>query len=172
MAKAPEFEYIYIQPINKKWRPGVRMLKRDLGDRFDDYYSDFLEWMANVYKEEIVKAIDNQRYKRNWPDLSLEYYRYKERNNLSLKMWEATGFLKDNIEVMRKRKYVKVGFPFFVLYKNRDVSPELIARVLEYGQQRYHEEGKGIPPRPLWRPLYRYMGKHVRRFWESYAREV
>lgn len=160
------FNYILIQPINKKWRPAKRIIQNELGSslseyQYEDTFDDFWEWMAKEYKKAIVKAIDNQRYDYNWPPLSIGYYRYKKRKELSLKIWEATGYLKDHIEVRKKRGYLMVGFRYFSIYPDSNVSPILVSRVLEYGNDK-------CPARPLWRPLYRYMGKHVRRYWEDF----
>lgn len=153
---------IYIQTINKEWRPGLRMFP----DKYKDYYGEFLFFIAERTQELIVQAIDDQRYKgtKGWPPLSLAYYRHKQRNNLSLKMWEATGFLKNHIEVFTKSKRVNVGFRFFVMYPKSHVSPLMVSKVLEFGNDK-------VPPRPLFKPAVRYISRHIRRYYMEFLKE-
>lgn len=155
-------KYIYIQPLNKEWRPGLKMFP----DIYKEYYGEFLFFIAEKTRELIVQAINEQRYKAtwDWSPLSLAYYRYKERNNLSLKMWEASGFLKNHIEVFTKSKRVELGFRFFILFPHTQVSPLMVSKVLEWGNDT-------VPPRPLFKPAVAYIRKHVRRYYEEFIKE-
>lgn len=177
MTTKPEFEYIYIQPIKQKWKPGARLIPDKLKE---EYYHEFLRYVAEEFRDSLVQAINRQRFKNNdltrfkkksntykgWPPLSLAYYRWKEKHKLSLKMWEATGFLKNSIEVIPRKAWggpdhIIVGFREFTIYPDKNVTPLMISRVLEFGNDK-------IPPRPLFTPLYFYMRKHSRKYWENF----
>ena len=174
-----EYRYIYIQTIKKKWKPGLRMIPDDLKD---EYYSDWLYFMAEEFRDEIVRAINLQRFKNNnlsqyksgntsskgWPPLNLAYYKWKKKKKYSLKMWEATGFLKNKLTLLSRDTrgddaHIMVGFKFYTLYPQRDVSPLLVSRVLEFGSD-------VVPPRPLFRPMYIYMRKNVRGYWKKFKK--
>lgn len=165
-----EIEYIYIQPTKQRWSPGKRLIKSELEEGWEEVHEEFMGWMAFRYKEEIIKAIDKQRYDYKWEPLTIPYYRYKKKHGLSLKIWEATGFLKEHIVVKGKVDHVEVGFRFWQTYPDSNVHPVLVARCLEFGVTS-GSQGYRIPPRPLWRPLQRYMRKHVRKFWEEFQEE-
>lgn len=168
MASTENFEYILIEPLNIRWHPGKRMLQKEMGDDYERYYPDFLWWLAHKYRDTVQESIDEQRWKktRDWPPLSIGYYKYKEKHDLSLKMWEATGYLKEHIKIINKNSYLVVGFGNDT-YPDSAVKLLLVAKVLEYGSDKVN-----VPPRPLFKPVYRYIGRHVRRYWEKYVEEV
>lgn len=167
-----KINFIYIQPTKTKWKPGINLIRGEFDKvKNREYYQqEFMKWMAFKYKEEIIKVIDRQRYDYKWEPLTIPYYKWKRKNSLSLKIWEATGFLKNHIVVKGKIDHVEVGFRFWDTYPNSRVHPVLVSRCLEFGVPSEKKKYR-IPPRPLWRPLYRYMRKHVRDFWEKFLTE-
>lgn len=156
----PDYKYIYVQPLNKVWRPGIKIIP----SKYSDRYSDFLEFMAETARDEIVKIIDTQRYKYRWPPLSFGYYQYKKKNNLSLNIWEASSFLKDNLDVIHKVDYLILGFEWYAVYPKTLVPAINIAKKMEFGCNK-------TPPRPLFRLAIEYLNKHVRRYWEKFKKE-
>jgi hypothetical protein len=152
--------YVYISVSDLEWRPGSRMIP----DEYSHHVGRFAHYMADKMKELLVDAIDKRRYDYRWDDLSVSYLRYKKKHNLSLKKWEATGLLKDSIDAYRSNNKWVVGINPYLSYKDSGVKVLKVARWLEYGTDR-------IPPRPLFRPIARYMRKHVRRYWNDYKDE-
>jgi len=151
--------YIYIQTTETEYRPGIRILEEE---GYPQLLNEFALYVSNILKDELVRAVDNQRYAHDWEPLSVPYYEYKERNNLSLKIWEATSLLKDSIEVLRKRDYFEVGVSKTQVYPGTLVRVYRVARYMEYGTQ-------DMPARPLFRPLVRYIRKNIRRYWNKFA---
>lgn len=150
--------HIYIQTIDKEWRPGSIMLPLDRRK----HLGRFAHFMADVMAEELSKAIDNQRYAKNWAPLSISYYNHKKVNNLSLNIWEATGLLKDSISVWRSNHRWVVGIPRHKRYPGTFVRVHTVAKYLEYGTSR-------MPARPLFRPLSIYLSKNVERYWTKFV---
>lgn len=152
--------FVYLQVTDKEWRPGKIMIPSDFPE-LEEFMGDFAEYMAEVYKEDLQRAIDDQRYEYKWEDLTIPYYEYKEKNNLSLNKWEATGFLKSNIDYWWTRDAWVVGIDKYSFYQGTFVSAYDVARFMEYGTEK-------MPARPLFRPLARYLSKHVRRYWHKF----
>lgn len=151
---------IYIEVLHRYWNPGKRML-REFGDK---EINQFHSWLAEEYKNLIVKAINDQRYKDKWPALSRRYLEYKRRNGYSTGMWEMTGELKDALIVKKVKGTYHIRFP-----KKKHEGTNLyyveLAQVLEFGNLR-------IPPRPLFRKAYLYMSSNISYYYEKYQREV
>lgn len=147
---------MYIKIINQKWTPGETFIKdkRVLKD-FDDY-------MAREYIKTVVRYVKVQKYKQKWAPLSFSYLKEKRRKGLSLNTWEATGELMTGLIYQSKGHIVT-----FDGRKRHKVSkkPYLdIARQNEYGNLR-------VPPRPLFRPVYYYMRKHVYQYYLKYLND-
>lgn len=156
--------FVYIQTTEKEWRPGSVLIPKDYPEHAD-YIPDFAEYMAELYQKELVRAIDEQRYVYKWGALSVPYYEYKEKKNLSVKFWERTGLLKNSITYWQEGDKWVVGIDKNKRYPDTPVKVYKVARYLEYGTSR------GIPPRKLFRPLARYLSKNVRRFWYKFLDE-
>lgn len=157
---------LYIQTIDTKWKPASRLAKTTSSGDVDleSYLDSFAKYMANIVKEEIVKAINSQRYASKWAPLSIPYVKGKKKKNLSPKVWEATSLLKDSIKAYRYRNSWVVGIPKDRRYPGTRVRVYQVAKFMEYGTTR-------MPPRPLFRPIYRYLQKNIRRYWEKFLRE-
>lgn len=152
---------IVIQTLDKEWRPGIYISE---GENLERLLPKFARFMAFVMKRELKRAIDSQRYTRNWPPLSVSYYEYKKKKKLSLKTWEATGLLVDSIDYWRSGNKWVVGIPRKVRYPGTSLQVYRVAKWMEYGTQR-------MPARPLFRPLHIYLRKNVRPFWEAFLEE-
>lgn len=152
---------ILIQTIGKEWNPGIVISEREGLEKVLPKFSHF---MAFVMKRELKRAIKNQRYIRNWPPLSVSYYEYKQRKNLSLNIWEATGFLADSISYWRSGDRWVVGIPRRVNYPGSALRVYKVAQWMEYGTDK-------MPARPLFRPLQIYLRKNIRPFWEAFLKE-
>jgi len=153
--------YIYIQTINKSWRPGEIMIQEE--DRHLAPY--FARYMARVLVDELQQAIDDQRYARHWPPLSIPYYEYKKKKGLSLKMWEATGLLRDSIT------YFKFGNAWVVGVDPAKTYPD--TPVLVYRVMKYLEHGTvKMPPRPLVTPVAANVRKSISRHWNAFTNRL
>ena len=152
---------IVIQTLDKQWRPGI-YIADDVG--MEKMLPRFAHFMAFVMKRELKRAIKNQRYIRNWPPLSADYYEYKKRKRLSLNMWEATGLMIDSISYWRSDNKWVIGIPRKVVYPGTSVRVYKVAIWMEYGTTR-------MPARPLFRPLHLYLRKNIRPFWEAFLEE-
>jgi len=159
----PNPMYVYIQTTERDWKPGSVMIPKDYPSLLG-YMDDFAGYIAEEMKNMLVEAIDTQRYKRNWPSLSIPYYEYKQRNNLSLNIWEATGLLKNSIDYFKVQNKWVVGINPFMNYPDTPVRVFRVARYMEYGTE-------NMPARPLFRPIQGYISRHIRRFWESFLDE-
>lgn len=153
--------YIKINVTDKVFRPGIRKLS----DRQKALYlDDFTKFIAKEMQKELVRAIDNQRFKYKWKPLNIAYLNYKKKHNLSLKTWEATGLLKDAIKVYKYGKVYHVGIDKRRKYKGTSVRVYDVAVALEFGT-RY------IPARPLFRPIVTYMSKNISAYWNKFLKE-
>ena len=149
------------------YSPGKVSFKKNLSEK---EYKDFQIYMAEMLLEEFVKAIDNQRYAtKSWPSLSIRYLTYKRRHNLSLKMWEATGYMKKSLKVFKKGDYIAVGFKQSDVYPKSLAKVNTIARYLEYGGGANNSRP---PARPLFRPITIYMRKNIGRYYKKYVKEL
>lgn len=127
-------------------------------------YADFLIYCSLYYAKSIEQAITKQRFSNKWPALSFRYLAYKKYNNLSLKIWEATGYLKNNISIYRNGKYIVIGFKN-IRYPSSGVKVNSIARAIEFGTDK-------MPARPLFRLVTQYMRKHTRLLFNKYTKEA
>ena len=146
------------------YKPGRNFLKKNIPD---DQYLDFMLYVAVRLATTVVDAIDSQRYKHAWKPLSLSYVTYKQKHNLSLKIYEATGQMRDSIRVFKDGKYIGLGFPKNKRYPKSHVQINTIARYLEFGSR----DNAHPPSRPLWRPLQVYVRKNIWRYFMSYLNE-
>jgi len=160
-----EVEGLHFTVTNFRYNPGQRNLKPTLDDV---QYKDFMIYVSAEIVAMIVNAIDKQRFIRKWKPLSISYVTYKKRHNLSLKIYEATGFMKDNIRVFSRGKYIEIGFDARTRYPKSHVSVNIIARYLEFGSRSNNHP----PARPLWRPLHVYIRKNIGRYYDKYQKEL
>lgn len=156
--------YVYIQTTEREWRPGTVLIQKDYPN-LTFHIGRFAHYMANVMSEEIVKAIDKQRFAHTWAPLSIAYYESKKKKNLSLNIWEATGTFKDNITTYRSNNMWVVGIHRFKMYPGTNIRIYQVAKFMEFGTDR-------MPARPLFRPLTVYLRKNIRVYWERYREEV
>lgn len=163
---------IYITVSQHMLKLGSKRIQKELGGL---YYQDFLIFMAVTLAKEFERAIDTQRYKgTKWAPLSVSYLTYKQRKNLSLNIWEATGFLKNSITIFKKfNNFIAVGFQQKQYYPNSWVQVNMVARYVEYGTNRNTVNGKKtMPARPLFRPIASYVSKHISRYYKAYLKEI
>lgn len=151
---------LYINVIGMEWRPGYRLAQDDMRE----YLPEFSRYMAGVMSDELVKAIDSQRYSGRWAPLSIPYIANKKRRNLSPKIWEASGVLKDSIQAYKYRDQWVVGIPKHLTYPGTTLRIYQVAQYLEYGTSK-------MPPRPLFRPIVEYLSKNIRRYWDRFLAE-
>jgi len=159
---------IRIQPVKKHeagaiWSPGIVMATAE--ER--KYLSRFAKYMSDVMSMELEEAIDNQSYiynkYQNWEPLSIAYYEHKRKNNLSLKIWEATSLLKESITYWRSDNNWVVGVPRNIYYQKTGVKVHTVVRWMEYGNER-------MPARPLFRPVRDRLSKDIRMYWERFKK--
>ena len=107
---------------------------------------EFTISVAEEMREYLIEAITTQRY--NWKPLS-ENYLKKKRNDPELdeRIYIATGFFLDHIDVWEDQDGVHVGFHPGVIHEPSGLPLNVLARILEFGSAKV-----GIPARPLWRP--------------------
>lgn len=151
--------YLRINVTDEKTTP-AQLISKDLPSWVQE---EFAKYIAQVLRNEYKKAIDKQRYRYRWKPLSFRYMYYKETYNLSLKIWEATGLLKNSIVYRKRNGYYMVGIDPYKKYKN-GVRVLDVAKCMEYGTSR-------MPARPLFRPLFEYIRKNIRRYWDKFLKE-
>lgn len=144
----------------KKWAPGSRLA----GTEYRNLLTAFSRKIANLYVEELVKAIESQRYKGRWEPLSPDYLKYKQEKGLSTKIWEATSLLKDSILVYRSGNSYVVGVNRNLKYPDSSVYVYEVIRWMEFGTSR-------MPARPLFTPVKRRIERNIRTLWEEFLEE-
>lgn len=147
--------YLRMNLNSKRHKLGIRTTRM-----FPQFHDEFIHYLAKTLKQEYKDAIDKQKYIHKWAPLSISYIRYKEKHNLSVKIWKATGLLQDSIKVMRLFDCYLIGIDPKVRYKN---GPKVIdiARYMEYGTNR-------TPARPLFTPILNNMRKNLGRYWKKF----
>lgn len=145
---------IYLEPIKVKWEPGKQFLKGSSRREI----SDFEDFCAQEYVEQVRRRVALQIGKAKWSPLSAAWLRRKEKMGWSLKFWIATGQLMNELKVKSRRV---VGFDNRKVHKVSHTKLLVIARANEYGTF-------SIPARPLFRPVYWYMRKHIDRVYRDY----
>lgn len=150
---------IKLEVIGVNWEPGKR------AGEFENRKEvlEFEDWMAEEFIRLVKVSVDEQRQRDKWAPLSAPYLAYKRKHGLSLKTWEATGELMENL-IYKKSSRV-VGFDNRKVHSGSRSKYLVIARSIEYGQL-------GVHPRPLFRPIYWYMSKNISYFLKKYEREV
>lgn len=94
------------------------------------------------------------------PELNSAYIQYKIRKELDPRKLVATGEYVNSIAARKKSggDIIDVNVPD-VTHGPSGLSMKELARIHEYGQRKFKETGKGIPPRPHWRPTIRWWRK-------------
>lgn len=149
---------IYVQTVQVIWEPGKNLKLRK--------YKGFEIWLAEKFVEKVKRDIDIQRYRSDWRPLNAKYKRYKIRNGMSPKMWEATGELKDQLKV-KVRGRIIVGFDNRRHHGGTGLRYLELSKILEYGSV-----NRNIPPRPLFRNVLYFMMKHEREYYNLYRKEM
>ena len=141
-----------------------RMSKRNRGFTGKPYswdiHREFAKYLAEIIRTEFSNAIDDQRFKRWWPPLNMNYLRYKRVHHLSMKTWKATGLLQKSIVAKRRAISYYVGVDPNKRYRNGAKVID-IAACMEYGTSR-------MPARPLFRPIFEDIRKNVKNYWEDF----
>lgn len=150
---------IKIQVNGSIWRPAIRMSKGKKEQ--EKILGSFAKYIANIYRDELVKSINSQRYRGNWEPLSDDYVRWKKSQGLSTNTWEATSLLKDSISVWRSDGSWVVGVSRRVKYLGSDVPVYRVCRWMEFGTSK-------MPARPLFLPVKRLISGRMRKYWTEF----
>jgi hypothetical protein len=135
-----------------------------------DEYKDFQIYMSIVLLDMFVDAIEKQRYaSKSWKPLSVYYRTWKQKHNLSLNIWEATGHLKKTLKIFKKGDYIAVGFKQRDLYTHSFIQVNQVAKFLEFGGRKNTDRP---PSRPLFRPVTERVRKDVGRYYKKYQSEL
>jgi len=176
---------------NRIWKPGSRKImnfKRLPIEAREELLKYFTAFMAMEYAEQLYRAIETQRFKRLWADLTPKYLKHKELMGWSTQIWEATGLLKNSIGFWRLHRagvHYAVGIrsnAFYTTETGEKLSVRKVAQWMEYGTGEKAEDGKGkpgfpgMPARPLFRPMRDQMSKNIdfyfKKFLGDYHEEV
>jgi hypothetical protein len=141
-----------------EFTPGKQLVKM-----YPQFADDFAKYIAELMKQELVKAIEKQRYSSKWAPLSFSYMRYKKLHGLSLNVWEAHGILKDSIIARKQNGHYVIGIDETKRYKNGPKVAQ-VAKWMEYGTST-------MPARPLFRPVITYIRKNMGRYWRKFLKD-
>lgn len=120
----------------------------------DRLYEEFTAYIAELYRDKLKEFIDTQKFKDMWIPLSNSYLAYKKKKGYSLKIWEATGHLKNSIIYWRRRSTFMVGVHGNKIYPGTDLKVRDVVLFMEYGTTK-------MPARPLFRPTVSYIRQHM-----------
>lgn len=151
--------HIKIQVTQQDWRPASRMAKGS--KEKEKLLGQFAHYIADIYRDELVRAINTQRYAGKWEPLNKDYVAWKRSQGLSTKIWESTEMLKRSITVYRSNNKWVVGINPRIKYPGSNVSVYKVARWLEYGTSR-------MPARPLFRPVKQLITGRMRKYWNTF----
>lgn len=153
---------IKIQPYNSIWRPAIRMSKGKAEQ--EKILGKFAHYIANIYRDELVKAINTQRYSGRWEPLTPDYLAWKRAQGMSTYIWECTSLLKDSISVWRSGKSWVVGVNRRIRYPESEVPVYRVVRWMEFGTSK-------MPARPLFGPTKRLIQGRMRKYWTRFLQE-
>lgn len=153
--------FIRIQPGSVNWKPALVIARKDPDKQ--KLLGQFAHYIADIYVEELVDAVNSQKYEGKWEPLTPEYKAWKVSQGLSSKIWEATSLLKDSISVWRSGSAWVVGIEKNIRYPGSNVPVYKVARWMEYGTSR-------MPPRPLFRPVKDHIQRNMRSHWNDFLR--
>lgn len=146
----------------KSWAPGSRLSRNPVD--YSSLLTAFSRKIADLYVEELVEAINSQRYKSRWEPLTESYLQYKKDNGLSTNIWEASSLLKDSITFYRSGNSYVIGVNRNLKYPGTNVPVMKVIRWMEFGTSR-------MPARPLFTPIKRKLERNMRNLWEEFLRE-
>ena len=158
MKKLSQKFYIEIPLISASYSPGSRKISSV------DLQQKFVQFMADMYRQQLIKIINKQMYKHKWAPLTAEYVEYKRKQGLSLRIWEATSLMKNHIVVLRRKDKWYIGPNPKVHYKSGVTLLE-VARWMEFGTQK-------MPARPLFRPTLQYLRSNFAFFHKKFMEGV
>lgn len=153
---------IYIQVSSTQWRPASRMARGKAEQ--ERLLGKFAKRIAQVYVEELINAINSQRYRGQWEPLSPEYLEWKKQNGMSTNIWEATSLIKDSIDTWRNNDMYVVGIKRKIKYPDSNIPAFRVIRWMEFGTSK-------MPARPLFLPVKRLINSRLRKYWEEFLME-
>ena len=133
---------------NSRFTVGYKSKSVDPEDRVQ-----FSLWIAEEIASMLVKAIEDQKYRKKWIALSPNYLEWKKKQHYSPNIWECTGMLKLEVKYWRRHDVVNFGIGPTKRYPD-GTSVLKVARWMEYGT-------KNMPERPLFRPIISYIRKNI-----------
>lgn len=140
--------------------PKYKLNKLSVSEK-QEILSQFSQYLADRMVDLLKKRIKTQYRYLKWSPLTPGYLAFKSRMGLSLNIWEATGYLLNNITYYQEGNNYIVGIDPYVVYPDTKVNVLFVAKCMEFGT-RY------MPARPLFGPTVMFMRRHVRKYWESF----
>lgn len=166
-------ELILIQIIEfKKWKPLSRTHRLDelwryLGEeKAAALMGEFALFLLNYYQSLIINTIKNQKFKKPYTPLSVEYALFKKRKHLKPGFWQEYGDLQENLTHWRESDGTyMIGFKPDTKHSVNGADQTMIANVLERGSEKMH-----VPARPLFTPIAAAIRKGIIPFFEKFLR--
>lgn len=124
---------------------------------------DFAVKLAATLAVLVKKAIDEQRFKKQYEPLSEPYAKRKKQSGGKQGFWRNTEYLVNHIDAWKDSDgELNVGFRETQKHPSGS-SLSMIATVLELGYP-----DKNIPARPIFTPIARAMGKDISIYFKKY----
>lgn len=126
--------------------------------------------VVEAMKEDLKSAVHKERYRRLFPELSVDWKRYKKEKGYDRRMFMAEGHYLNMIQTDADGKGLIMGFTQGQTHPRTGEKLSKIARDLEMGNQ-----AEGIPPRELWRtftPRFFKRGEGGKAFKEAFDKSV
>lgn len=154
-----KYKSIYVNVIDHKFTPGRHLCSGE----YASYQPEFADYVADKIKDDIIKAIESQKYSSKWAPLSPKYEEYKRKSGLSTKIWKATGTLESSIYKLNKKDKIWIGVTSHRRYPGTSLTMLDMARQLEFGTSK-------MPSRPLFRLVVNNYTRHIRRHWTEFKK--
>lgn len=149
---------IWIEVLDVLWEPGKKLkLKK---------FRDFEYWLAQRFVKKTVEAINSQSFLTKWPPLTRKYLQTKKDEGKSTNIWEATSQIKNSLKVKNTGR-ITIGFDGRFHHTGSSMKLVEVAKQVEFGSG-----VNNVPPRPLFREVYRWMDSNLSKYYLLYLKEV
>lgn len=144
--------------------------------KYQEFVKGYLEFLGKLVVKLLRRSINRQRYR--WQPLSPAYRDWKKAMKLDLRIWIASGEVRNSIKCWHSRLYNSfiVGVnprKLHHVYKEGGIYKSKKTKVLLIDIIRFMEFGtRNMPPRPLFAPVFREIEKNQGKYFQQYLKKA